>query len=84
MESFLLELLNVGSDCRNIGLVWIIKKLWSFGDQVMINHFPNFLDSKSRQFLLKVFILFDNEKENEKNNKPRKNNCQIPRAFYEL
>ena len=38
------KLLIEGSDTRTEGLGWIVKRLWSLGEEVLSEHFPDFLD----------------------------------------
>lgn len=38
------KLLTEGSDTRTEGLGWIVKRLWSLGEDVLPEHFPDFLD----------------------------------------
>ena len=39
------KLLTDGSDARTEGLGWIVKRLWSLGEDVLPEHFPGFLDA---------------------------------------
>ena len=46
-----LELLYVGKEVRNEGLIWIIKSIWKLGENVPISFMPKFLDFDAIQFL---------------------------------
>lgn len=46
------SLLSEGKDTRNEGLIWIIKSLWSLGEDVIPEHFPTFLDEQSIEVIL--------------------------------
>lgn len=54
--AFLQKLLKTGLDCRNQGLTWIIKGLWTLGEKVYENHLPDFLDSKGKVFVINVLM----------------------------
>ena len=56
-----LELLYVGKEVRNEGLIWIIKSIWKLGENVPISFMPKFLDFDAIQFLFnyaKIFSTF--------------------------
>ena len=44
--------LKNGIDCRDSGLVWIIKKLKTQEPDLSTCEFPNYLDKKSRAYLM--------------------------------
>ena len=46
-----LELLYIGKEVRNEGLIWIIKSIWKLGENVPISFMPKFLDFDAIQFL---------------------------------
>lgn len=46
------EMLAVGSDTRTEGLLWIVKRLWHLGQDVMPDMFPEFLDLGSVDCIL--------------------------------
>ena len=47
------ELLYKGEEVRNEGLIWIIKAMWSIGENVPMLFIPPFLDYKCIQYLFK-------------------------------
>ena len=49
-----LELLYIGKDVRNEGLIWIIKKIWKLGENVPLSFMPTFLDFDSIKFLFNM------------------------------
>lgn len=53
-KKFLLETLEKGHDVRDLGLVWIIKTLWSDAVNVTPDDLPPFLDSRSKAYLFNV------------------------------
>jgi hypothetical protein len=46
------SLLSDGKDSRNEGLIWIVKTLWSLGEEVIPEHFPAYLDQMSIEIIL--------------------------------
>ncbi|KRX08159.1 hypothetical protein PPERSA_01704 [Pseudocohnilembus persalinus] len=48
---FYFELLKIGKDTRNKGLVWIILYLKKQGEKVKLEQLPDFLDQKAREFI---------------------------------
>ena len=58
-------LLFRGEEVRNEGLIWIIKAIWSLGENVPMTFIPPFLDFKSIEFLFQYAhksIELDNSK----------------------
>ena len=49
-----LELLYIGKEVRNEGLIWIIKKIWKLGENVPMSFMPTFLDFDSIKFLFNM------------------------------
>ncbi len=47
-------LLSEGLDTRSEGLVWIIKSIWSLGENLNISYMPNYLDEKCIDFLFSI------------------------------
>ena len=52
--SYYQALLAEGHDCRQEGLIWIIKIIWYLGANITLTKLPRFLDEKSIEFLFKV------------------------------
>ena len=48
------ESLNRGTHVRNEGLVWLIKSIWTLGQNVPMSFMPDFLDCESIDFLFKL------------------------------
>lgn len=48
------KLLYEGSDCRQEGLIWIIKAIWNLGKNVPMEFFPTFLDFEAIDYLFTV------------------------------
>ena len=77
-------LLFRGEEVRNEGLIWIIKAIWSLGENVPMTFIPPFLDFKSIEFLFQYAhksIELDNSK---KILKDLKNKLQVKmhKLFY--
>ena len=70
-------LLYKGEEVRNEGLIWIIKAIWSLGENVPMSFIPPFLDFQSIEFLFQ----YANKSIELENTKKRlnelKNNLQI-------
>ena len=49
-----LELLYIGKEVRNEGLIWIIKKIWKLGENVPMSFMPTFLDFDSIKYLFNM------------------------------
>ena len=48
------ESLFKGTNVRNEGLVWLIKSIWTLGQNVPMSFMPDFLDCESIDFLFKL------------------------------
>ena len=48
------ESLYKGTNVRNEGLVWLIKSIWTLGQNVPMSFMPDFLDCESIDFLFKL------------------------------
>ncbi len=48
------DLLSEGTDCRQEGLIWILKVIWNLGADVALTRLPRFLDEKAVEFLFNV------------------------------
>lgn len=46
------SILQFGLDTRQEGLKWVIKALWTLGENLKISRFPTFLDAKSIEYIL--------------------------------
>lgn len=51
---FFIKLLKSGKDVRNTGLSWLLKKLWQLGEKIAEEHLPDYLDQRSKEFLIFV------------------------------
>lgn len=81
------QLLSEGIDCRKEGLIWIIKRIWNIGGNVIVTSFPNFIDKFTIGFLFalaaksvyldsvksKIDILKGDNKKQVKNSKSQVN-----------
>ena len=77
-------LLFRGEEVRNEGLIWIIKAIWSLGENVPMTFIPPFLDFKSIEFLFQYAhksIELDNSKKilNDLKNKLQ---AKMHKLFY--
>ncbi len=52
--TFYKELLFKGKNVKKDGLVWIIKAMWSLGENVPMSFMPQFLDFESMDYLFKL------------------------------
>ena len=48
------ESLHKGTNVRNEGLAWLIKSIWTLGENVPMSFMPDFLDCESIDFLFKL------------------------------
>lgn len=44
---------------RKTGLVWLIKKCWSLGENITEQNLPDYMDSKAKDFLLMVTFIWN-------------------------
>lgn len=55
--SYYHALLSEGADCRQEGLIWVIKVIWHLGADVQLDKLPRFLDAPAVEFLFRVLSL---------------------------
>jgi hypothetical protein len=48
------ESLYRGTHVRNDGLVWLIKSIWTLGQNVPMSFMPDFIDCESIEYLFKL------------------------------
>ena len=56
-KTYYLTSLKKGVDCRDAGLVWVIRKLGFTEADLPHIEFPEYLDKKSKSYLLKRALL---------------------------
>jgi chromosome segregation ATPase len=59
------KILSEGRDTRHEGLVWVIRAIWNLDSNVMMSHFPRFLDAKLIEYLFQ-YCHIDVESQNIK------------------
>ena len=52
LRDFYYRALKEGKACRSDGIRWVIKGIWTMGEDVPVSAFPSFLDRESMQYLL--------------------------------
>ena len=62
-QFYYLDVLKKGKDCRNEGLVWVVKKLFELQINLEYHHFPKYLTHEQINYLKKLAYLTLEENE---------------------
>jgi hypothetical protein len=62
---FLIKIVKIGSDTRNDGVVWAMRKIKTFNGMIREDHLPEYLDDKSKDFLIRKLKIYEDLLEKE-------------------